>query len=142
MVDFLNCPCSGGTLDKLIQPAILAVLSEEPSHGYRIAEKIREMPNFFEQKPDVSGVYRFLKSMESKGLVASSWDIPGTGHAKRLYEITAAGQACLARWVKTLDDYLTAITALLEVARTAVSETPRKRRSSPRKRTKRLAAAR
>ena len=142
MVDFLKCPCSGGTLDKLIQPAILAVLSETPSHGYRIAEKIRDMPNFFEQKPDVSGVYRFLKSMESKELVVSSWDTPGTGHAKRLFEITPAGRACLARWVDTLEDYLAAITALLDVARAAVAETPRKRSPSPRKRTRRPAATR
>jgi PadR family transcriptional regulator, regulatory protein PadR len=141
MSDFLTCPCSGGTLDKLIQPAILAALSEEPAHGHRIAEKIREMPNFLQQKPDVSGIYRFLKTMESKGLVVSSWDTPDTGHAKRLYEITTTGQACLARWVKTLDGYLTAITALLEVARAAATERPRERVRSSRKRTKRPAAA-
>jgi len=121
MIEFLKCPCSGGTLDKLIQPAILAVLAGEPAHGYRIAERIRELPNFLGRKPDVSGVYRFLKSMESKGLVVASWDTPGTGHAKRRYEITAAGQTCLARWVETLDEYRTAITALLDVARAAVS---------------------
>lgn len=74
MPDFPDCPCSGGTLDKLIQPAILAVLSEGPSHGYRIAESIGEMPNFVGEKPDVSGIYRFLKNMESKGLVISIWD--------------------------------------------------------------------
>ncbi len=33
MRDFPGCPCSGGTLDKLIQPAILAVLSEGALHG-------------------------------------------------------------------------------------------------------------
>jgi len=142
MSDFLNCPCSGGTLDRLIQPAILAVLSQEPSHGYRIAEKISEMPHFLQQKPDVSGIYRFLKNMESKGLVVSSWDTPGTGHAKRLYQITAAGQECLARWVQTLDGYLTAITSLLEVARAAVSEKPRKQACCCRKRTQRPAATR
>jgi len=120
MLDFPDCPCSGGTLDKLIQPAILAVLVEEPAHGYRIAERIGEMPNFLGEKPDVSGIYRFLKSMESKGMVVSSWETPGKGHAKRLYEITAAGEACLARWIETLDGYLATITALLDVARTAV----------------------
>ena len=86
MPEFSNCPCSGGTLDKLVQPAILAVLSESPSHGYRIAERIAEMPNFVGEKPDVSGIYRFLKKMEATGLVTSSWETGGQGHAKRLYE--------------------------------------------------------
>ena len=133
MSDFLNCPCSGATLDKLIQPAILAVLSEEPSHGYRIAERIGEMPGFGGVKPDVSGIYRFLKSMESKGLVISSWDTPDKGHAKRLYEITTAGEACLARWVKTLDGYVKTVTTLLKVARAATTRKPTKKVRGPKR---------
>ena len=125
MSDFPDCPCSGGTLDKLIQPAILAVLSAGPSHGYRIAETIGAMPNFLGERPDVSGIYRFLKNMESKGLVVSTWDAPGKGHAKRLYEITASGEACLAQWVETLDSYLTTINGLLTTARTAISRASR-----------------
>ena len=123
MVDFRDCPCLGTTLDKLIQPAILAVLSKGPSHGYRIAERIGAMPNFGGVKPDVSGVYRFLKSMESKGLVVSSWDTPHKGHAKRLYEITPTGKACLTRWVETLQGYHKKIATLLKATRAAVSKT-------------------
>ena len=44
MPDLLNCPCAGVTLDKLIRPAILAVLADEAMHGYQVAERIREMP--------------------------------------------------------------------------------------------------
>lgn len=124
MLTFPGCPCSGGTLDKLIQPAILAVLSRESSHGYRIAERISEIPHFMGEKPDVSGIYRFLKTMESKGLVVSSWDTPGRGHAKRRYTITAAGEACLTQWVGTLEEYLATITALLKTTRAAVSPKP------------------
>jgi PadR family transcriptional regulator, regulatory protein PadR len=127
MVDFMNCPCSGVTLDKLIQPAILAVLAKEPAHGYRIAEKIGEIPNFGGVKPDVSGIYRFLKAMEVKGLVVSTWDTPGKGHVKRLYDITPAGKACLARWVKTLDGYQKTIATLLKVAKAAVVHKPPKK---------------
>ena len=120
MLDFPGCPCSGGTLDKLIQPAILAMLADEPAHGYRIAEQIGEIPNFLGEKPDVSGIYRSLKSMASKGLVVSSWETPGQGHAKRLYEITSAGEKCLAQWAETLESYLVAIAGLSEVVRAAV----------------------
>ena len=133
MNNFTDCPCLGGSLDRLIQPAILAALADQPAHGYRIAEKIAEMPNFLGEKPDVSGIYRFLKNMESKGLVVSSWETPGQGHAKRLYEITSAGERCLAQWAETLETYLAAINGLLEVARAAVPTKARK----PVRRTKR-----
>jgi PadR family transcriptional regulator, regulatory protein PadR len=141
MVDFMNCPCSGVTLDKLIQPAILAVLAEEPAHGYRIAEKIGEMPNFGGIKPDVSGIYRFLKAMEAKGLVVSSWDMPGKGHAKRLYEITTAGEACLGRWVDTLDGYQKTIGTLLKVAKAAAARKSSTRTHALAKRDRRTVAA-
>jgi PadR family transcriptional regulator, regulatory protein PadR len=121
-----KCPCSGGTLDKLVQPAILAVLSKGPSHGYQIAEEIGKMPNSEGEKPDTSGIYRFLKSMESKGLVVSSWDTPASGHAKRLFEITADGKSCLNHWVKTLEQYHATIASLLKIARAAAASKKRK----------------
>ena len=83
-----DCPCSGGTLDKLIQPAILAALSHGPLHGYKLAEHISEMAGCSTGKPDLSGIYRFLKAMEARGLVVSSWDTPEKGHARRCFQIT------------------------------------------------------
>jgi len=123
-----DCPCSGATLDKLVQPAILAALTEGPSHGYRLAERINEMVGLFGDKPDVSGVYRFLKKMEAAGLVVSAWEAGDTGHAKRLYEITADGRACLARWTATLEVYLEGISRLLDEAKTALAHKPKRRK--------------
>jgi hypothetical protein len=37
-----DCPCSGATLDKLVQPAILAALTKGPVHGYGLAERVDE----------------------------------------------------------------------------------------------------
>jgi PadR family transcriptional regulator, regulatory protein PadR len=112
-----SCPCGGGTLDKLVQPAILIVLSEGPLHGYGLAERLSQMPMFGGQKPDGSGIYRFLKTMESKGLVASSWDTTQSGPARRAYEITPAGEGCLRTWVRTLESYRDGINSLLRAAR-------------------------
>ena len=126
---FADCPCSGATLDKLVQPAILAALTEGPIHGYRLAERINKMAGLFGEKPDVSGIYRFLKKMEATGLVTSNWETGGQGHAKRLYGITAAGRACLARWTMTLETYLETITALLKEAKVAVARRPKRRRA-------------
>jgi DNA-binding PadR family transcriptional regulator len=121
-VELLECPCSGGTLDKLIQPAIFVVLAEGPVHGYRLAERIGEMPMFGGRKPDTSGVYRFLKGMEGKGLVASSWDTSESGPAKKCYRITPAGERCLRQWIKTLEEYREGITLLLRSARKAAAK--------------------
>jgi PadR family transcriptional regulator, regulatory protein PadR len=120
-LELAECPCAGGTLDKLIQPAILIVLMEGPLHGYRLVERISEMPMLAGEKPDASGVYRFLKSMESRDMVVSSWDTSQPGPAKKTYALTAAGERCLRRWITTLEEYRDSITLLLKVARKAVS---------------------
>ncbi|HBO45138.1 MAG TPA: transcriptional regulator [Planctomycetaceae bacterium] len=119
MPDRPKCPCMGGSLDKLIHPAILIVLARGPLHGYRIAREIGEMPLFDGDAPDVSGVYRFLKTMEKKGFVVSFWDTSNTGPAKKSYQITETGEHCLRQWVATLDRYRTGLTQLLRAARKA-----------------------
>jgi PadR family transcriptional regulator PadR len=126
MRTFSHCPCSGATLDKLVQPAILAALTEGPIHGYRLAERINEMAGLCGEKPDVSGIYRFLKKMETAGLVTSLWETEGEGHAKRLYEITTDGRTCLARWTTTLETYLETITALLKETKAAAARKPKR----------------
>jgi DNA-binding PadR family transcriptional regulator len=119
-----RCPCEGGTLDRLIQPAILVVLAEGPLHGYRLAERIREIPGFAGQKPDVSGVYRLLGVMEGKGLVVASWDLSASGPPKKSYQITACGRQCLRRWIKTLEGFRREVDALLTAARKAGRKEP------------------
>lgn len=130
--DWDDCPCAGRTLDKLIQPAILATLAAGPLHGYRLTERIGELSLIGGQEPDASGVYRCLKTMEAKGLVASAWILSETGPAKRSYQLTPAGEQCLQQWITTLEGYRDGITALLKAARKAVAETaphPRPRKA-------------
>ena len=128
---FSDCPCSGATLDKLLQPAILAVLTEGPLHGYRLAQRLNETVGLFGEKPDVSGIYRFLKKLEASGYVASHWKAGQKGHAKRMYEITADGRACLARWTVTLGAYQKAIDRLLKTAKAGLeAHRPIRRKTS------------
>jgi DNA-binding PadR family transcriptional regulator len=117
--EFDECPCTGATLNKLIQPAILTVLADEELHGYRIAQRIADMPMFHGEQPDASGIYRFLRAMEERDLVLASWDVSDRGPAKRLYKMTAAGRRCLSRWVETLESHREAIGTLLVLARRA-----------------------
>jgi DNA-binding PadR family transcriptional regulator len=123
---FNECPCSGATLDKLLQPALLTALSQRPLHGYRLVRQIAGMPLFEGRLPDVSGAYRSLRSMEKRKLVEASWDVSERGPAKRLYTITPAGMKCLSRWRATLEIYREAIGELLAVARRACAGAARR----------------
>lgn len=118
---FENLPCSGVTLDRLVQPALLVLLAKGPLHGYRLAEALAELPPFRGERPDPSGVYRLLRLLEGRDLVAARWDVSERGPARRLYELTDAGRACLGRWVETLDGYQKAVAELVAIAREVAS---------------------
>lgn len=109
-----ECPCSGRNLDKLIQPAILAILAAKALHGYRIVQSLADMPMFKGHEPDNTGVYRFLNAMEERGLLTSAWDLSSSGPAKKLFDLTGNGRQCLAKWVTTLGEYRRQIGELLE----------------------------
>jgi PadR family transcriptional regulator PadR len=119
MSRFDDCPCSGGTLDKLLQPAILTALAQGDLHGYRIVRQVAALPIFKGRPPDVSGVYRSLRLMESRKLVVASWNMSERGPAKRLYRLTPAGRQCLLHWRETLIVYREAIGDLLVATRKA-----------------------
>ena len=117
---FTQCPCVGATLDKLVQPAMLAILTQGPLHGYELARKIGDIPHFLDDAPDMSGVYRMLKTLETRGMVQSDWDISQEGRPKRIFAITDAGRQCLEHWVATLQNYHKTIGSLLKAAQKAV----------------------
>ncbi len=122
MTDLTQCPCSGMNLDKLVQPTTLLFLAEQDMHGYALAQEMTASPMFKGDKPDPTGVYRFLKNMEDRSLVTSEWDLAESGPAKKIYKITAAGMACLERWIASLHDYHASIEALLESADAVLSQ--------------------
>ena len=116
-MDLDNCPCSGKTLARLIRPAILTVLAQEPLHGYELLKRLAPLALFQGQAPDAAGVYRTLREMEEEGLLRANWDVAGRGPAKRRYMIDPEGVACLNRWVATLTTYQASIAQLLDQAR-------------------------
>jgi DNA-binding PadR family transcriptional regulator len=117
---FSQCPCVGATLDKLVQPAMLAILSKGPLHGYELTRQIGEIPYFLDTAPDISGVYRMLKTLEKRGMVTSDWDMSQQGRPKRLFTITEVGRQCLQNWVATLQNYHKAIGSLLKTTQQAI----------------------
>ena len=118
--EFKPCPCVGDTLDKLVQPAMLAILVKESLHGYELARKVGKIPYYLDGAPDVSGIYRMLKSLEARGMVTSEWDVSEGGHPKRLFTVTPEGRQCLENWNITLQNYHKAIGSLLKATQAAL----------------------
>lgn len=102
-----ECAQLGKSLSRLSQPTILTVLaaSDEPLHGYVIAQRAAQSPMFGGNKPDPTGIYRTLKAMEEQGLLSSAWDTPESGPAKRSFTLTEAGKGTLRRWIDSLACY-------------------------------------
>ena len=94
----------------------MSVLAKEPLYGYVIVQRLSVMTMFEVQRPDITGVYRLLKSMEKKGFLTSTWESATHGPAKRRYALTPGGRTCLARWITTLHNYRDAVDNLLESA--------------------------
>ena len=114
-MDLRQCPCSGKTLARLVQPAVMAALAEHPLHGYLIVQRLAALRMFRDQKPDPTGVYRLLKALEQEGYVESTWELAENGPAKRRFALTKSGRTCLARWAQTLQEYEESVGDLLGV---------------------------
>ena len=87
-------------VERFVEPALLLLLQNGPSHGYQLAEELAEIVG--ETRVDLGNLYRLLRSIEEDGLVRSSWrpDLPGP--LKRTYEITTEGESLLEAWVDSL----------------------------------------
>lgn len=120
MIDLDACPCSGRNLDKLLAPAILLHLRDGDLHGYKIVRRLADSPFMSGRKPDAAGVYRILRTMESRGLLSAAWELDETGPAKRTYHLSDDGRRCLARWHASLEDHAAALAKLLTMMREAL----------------------
>ena len=116
MMDFeMDCPCRGKNLDKLLQPAILAILYKEDLHGFVLIQRLGENSMFDGTEPDRAGVYRYLKKMESSGLLSSDWELDGEGaKPRRIYSITMEGKHCLENWSAVLKNYRDTVGMLVQ----------------------------
>lgn len=68
--------------------SVLLLLSESPTHGYRLATQLRELGA---GGTDLATHYRSLREMERAGLVRSRWERSEVGPARRTYYLTGAG---------------------------------------------------
>jgi len=86
-----------GTLDLLI----LRVLALEPTHGWAIAQRIKQMSNDVLQVGQGS-LYPALHRLEQNGWIASKWGESENNRRAKYYSLTRAGRRALeteaAQW--------------------------------------------
>lgn len=101
--NIIRCSCKSRRISRFLIPAILLLLSENPSHGYGLTEKYTEF-GFTEASSDPGAVYRTLKLLDSGGFIKSKWETDEPGPAKKIYSITDEGMKLLSSWVKEIKE--------------------------------------
>jgi DNA-binding PadR family transcriptional regulator len=80
-----------GTGPHDVRRAVLALLAEEPMHGYRIIHAIEER-TAGAWTPDAGSVYPTLQLLADEGLIAAE-----TTDGRKVYALTEAGRSTVAR---------------------------------------------
>lgn len=79
-----------------VLPAILLLLSEEPSYGYRL---VRDLEDLDFGRFDRPVVYRALGQLERDALVESWTENAALGRTRRIYGLTPLGDQVLRSWM-------------------------------------------
>jgi PadR family transcriptional regulator, regulatory protein PadR len=79
----------------VVEPLMMYIIAELPSHGYRIAKEIeRRSSGYF--RLTASTVYSALRRLEADGLVWSAWFGETRSPRRRYYYLTDKGREVLA----------------------------------------------
>ena len=98
---------------RLIEPGLLLLLKENPSHGYELLNKFNNL-KINEGIIDPGTIYRILRDMEKKGLVNSKWETERPGPARRKYEITSAAYDQVEIWAREIEKDIVLLEGLLK----------------------------
>jgi|SRR5687768_9347944 len=101
-----------GTLDMLI----LQTLQWGPQHGYGISQVIRAQSAEALQV-ETGSLYPALHRLEKQGWVKSQWDVSDANQRAKYYRLTPAGKKQLLRERDRWDQLVTAITGVLNPAK-------------------------
>ncbi len=100
-----------GTLDMLI----LKTVSRQPSHGYAIAQSIRQVSEDA-LKVGEGSLYPALQRLLLGGWVEAEWGTSENNRRVRFYRITAAGRRQLASETRNYNTLTHAIARVMEQA--------------------------
>ena len=71
--------------------AILALLNQEPLHGYEISKRIAQVTGGILQF-NLASLYPLLYRLEKRGWLKGAWKTAPSGRQRRCYRLTAAGR--------------------------------------------------
>jgi PadR family transcriptional regulator PadR len=78
----------------VVEPLMLFIINELPSHGYSIAKEIERRSSGY-LKLTASTVYTALRRLEAEGLVLSTWQSVANSQRRRSYQLTDKGKRLL-----------------------------------------------
>ncbi len=97
---------------RVIEPMVLLLLAQEPSHGYRLVERLEEAFGVVDLPAQT--VYRTLQHLEDAEWITSTWDTESTqGPPRKVYEITAEGLEALDMWSTEIQELQETLDSLL-----------------------------
>jgi DNA-binding PadR family transcriptional regulator len=94
----LNEPSRGYQL-RVVQEVLLALLAEEASHGYQLRARLQLALGPLADALNAGQVYVTLNRLEKAGLVASQRVGQADRPDRKVYELTADGQARVGEWL-------------------------------------------
>jgi transcriptional regulator len=98
-----------GTLDLLI----LKTLQPGPTHGWDIAQRIRQVSREV-FSVNQGSLYPALHRLEAQGRIASEWGASDNNRRAKFYRLTAAGRRHLAAETKTWERFSNAVGLILQ----------------------------
>lgn len=85
------------------RPIVLSILAEQPSYGYAIIQRVRELSHEAIEWTD-GMLYPVLHRLEKEGHIESEWVRGETGRERKYYRLTESGrkqkQTEQAQWLK------------------------------------------
>ena len=99
------------TLKGHLDALVLAVLADEPLHGYAVIEALRRRSEGAFELAEGT-LYPVLHRLEADGLLASSWS-EAAGRRRRVYRLTRNGRRALARRREEWSSFVRAVDAVL-----------------------------
>ncbi|MGH9074371.1 MAG: helix-turn-helix transcriptional regulator [Acidimicrobiales bacterium] len=82
-----------------LYPAVLLLLAEQPSHGYRLVE---DLSGLGFARVDRPSVYRALADLERDGLVRTWDEPPAAGSTRHVHALTPDGEQALQAWMSVV----------------------------------------
>lgn len=105
-----------GNLYRFVEPVLLFLLKRKgSSYGYELASEVGEFA-LTDAEIEVAALYRTLRQLERNQCVTSTWDVEGSGPARRVYALTPRGEEHLGEWVAVLGHMSKAMARLAKAA--------------------------